>query len=61
MASASLVSAQILQTIHLFTGADGMNPFAGLSLGNDGNFYGTTLGAASTVVGRYSRSRAMAH
>jgi uncharacterized repeat protein (TIGR03803 family) len=42
MASASLVGAQTLQTICSFSGASGA-----LTLGNDGNFYGTTSGDGS--------------
>ena len=30
--------------LHSFSGADGASPEAGLTLGNDGNFYGVTLG-----------------
>jgi uncharacterized repeat protein (TIGR03803 family) len=42
MASASLVRAQTIQTLFSFTGTNGADPRAGLTLGNDGNFYGTT-------------------
>ena len=44
LASASLVSAQTLQTLVSFSGINGLNPLAAaaLTLGNDGNFYGTT-------------------
>jgi uncharacterized repeat protein (TIGR03803 family) len=42
LASASLAGAQILQTLYSFTGrSDGAAPCAALTLGNDGNFYGT--------------------
>jgi uncharacterized repeat protein (TIGR03803 family) len=34
--------AQTLQTLCSFTGGNGQNPCGALTLGNDGNFYGTT-------------------
>jgi len=34
-----------------FDSADGYNPFAGLTLGTDGNFYGTTAGGGSAGLG----------
>ena len=44
MASASLVGAQTLQTLASFNYnyTNGAYPLAGMTLGNDGNFYGTT-------------------
>jgi uncharacterized repeat protein (TIGR03803 family) len=33
-----------ISTLHSFSGADGMYPVGGLTLGSDGNFYGTTKG-----------------
>ena len=42
MASASLVGAQTLQTLCSFNHTNGSEPKAALTLGNDGNFYGTT-------------------
>jgi len=51
--SASLAGAQTLQTLVSFNGNNGEYPFAALTLGNDGNFYGTTLadfnGADGTI------------
>ena len=43
--SASLVGAQNLQTLVSFAYTNGSYPYAALTLGNDGNFYGTTYGA----------------
>jgi uncharacterized repeat protein (TIGR03803 family) len=44
VASASLASAQTLQTLCSFSGTGG-NPYAALTLGSDGYFYGTTGGS----------------
>ena len=42
LASASLVEAQTLQTLCSFNSTNGAYPYAALTLGNDGKFYGTT-------------------
>ncbi|MCW5552787.1 MAG: immunoglobulin domain-containing protein [Verrucomicrobiae bacterium] len=44
LATASLVGAQTLQTLCSFNSTNGSTPRAELTLGNDGNFYGTTPG-----------------
>jgi len=51
VASASLVDAQTLQTLVSFANTNGTFPYAGLTLGNDGNFYGTTVGGGSSNSG----------
>jgi uncharacterized repeat protein (TIGR03803 family) len=40
--SGFIASAQTLQTLYSFSGTDGANPGAALTLGSDGNFYGIT-------------------
>src|ERR1035437_7405647 len=44
LASASLVDAQTIQTLCSFNNTNGAAPYAALTLGTDGNFYGTTEG-----------------
>jgi uncharacterized repeat protein (TIGR03803 family) len=51
LASSSLVSAQTLQTLCSFNGSNGANPYGGLTLGNDGNFYATTEAGGSSGYG----------
>jgi uncharacterized repeat protein (TIGR03803 family) len=43
-----------LATLHKFDGSDGANPYAGLVLAADGNFYGTTLGNGNSTVFKIS-------
>ena len=49
LASASQAGAQTLQTLCSFNSTNGAIPYAALTLGNDGNFYGTTSGDYGTV------------
>ena len=44
----SLVEAQTIQTLCSFNFTTGANPYAGLTLGTDGDFYGTTEYGGST-------------
>jgi uncharacterized repeat protein (TIGR03803 family) len=39
-----ITPAGMLTVLHTFSGTDGLGPSAGLTLGTDGNFYGTTSG-----------------
>ena len=47
MTLATLVGAQTLNTLISFTGGNGYTPQASLTLGTDGNFYGTTSAGGS--------------
>jgi uncharacterized repeat protein (TIGR03803 family) len=51
MASVSPVGGQTLQTLCSFSGTNGAAPEAALTLGNDGNFYGTKYGGGSNAAG----------
>jgi uncharacterized repeat protein (TIGR03803 family) len=44
-----------LTNLHSFGGSDGSNPWAGLVLGGDGNFYGTTFGGGASGSGTVFR------
>src|ERR1035437_2923638 len=46
LASVSPAEAQTIQTLYSFDNTNGSSPYAGLTLGNDGNFYGTTIGSS---------------
>jgi uncharacterized repeat protein (TIGR03803 family) len=48
LASASLVGAQTIRTLCSFNFSNGAFPVAALTLGGDGNFYGTTARSGST-------------
>ncbi len=53
--AAPAAEAQTLSILHAFTGGrDGGEPYAGLTIDQAGNFYGTTSSAAQADTGRYS-------
>ena len=45
---ATPADAQTLSLLHTFTGGDGAVPYAGLTIDQAGNFYGTTFGGGAT-------------
>ena len=46
------VAADTLKTLHTFTGgADGSQPYGGLTQGSNGNFYGTTSTGGGSGLG----------
>src|SRR5215471_7510815 len=49
----SITPTGTLTTLHSFAGppSDGATPTAGLTLGSDGNFYGTTLNGGANAIG----------
>jgi uncharacterized repeat protein (TIGR03803 family) len=55
VASTQMVGGQTLQTVCAFSGTNGARPQAGLTLGNDGNFYGTTAYGGSGGYGTVFR------
>src|ERR1017187_1121992 len=51
LASASPMEAQTIETLCSFNNNNGAYPWAALTLGPDGNFYGTTRQSSSSVYG----------
>jgi uncharacterized repeat protein (TIGR03803 family) len=49
------VQSQTFTTLYSFNNSDGSDPYAGLIQGNDGNFYGTTLGGGNNAAGTVFR------
>ena len=47
-AAAQSVEAPTFNVIHDFTGPDGAEPYAGLTIDAEGNFYGTTAAGGNT-------------
>ncbi len=50
-ASAACAQSPSEQVLHSFDGLDGLNPYAAVIQGSDGNFYGTTQGGGANGVG----------
>jgi uncharacterized repeat protein (TIGR03803 family) len=50
-----ITPAGVFTTLHTFAGSDGSHPVAGLTLGRDGNFYGTTADGGANGVGEVFR------
>jgi uncharacterized repeat protein (TIGR03803 family) len=46
-----ITAGGVLTTLHSFSGLDGVEPFAGLVQGTDGNFYGTTNAGGTNGLG----------
>ena len=51
----TFLSAQKLTTLNSFAGSDGLDPYARLVQGSDGNFYGTAQGGGANNVGTVFR------
>jgi len=49
-----ITPAGVLTVLHTFSGSDGFEPYANLTLGSDGNLYGTTLYGGNLSVGSCS-------
>jgi len=50
-AGASVLSAKTFKTLYSFSGLDGANPYATVTMGTDGDFYGTTYDGGSVLGG----------
>jgi len=49
--TAQFAHAQTLTVLHAFTGADGLSPYAGVTVDRAGNLYGTTYAGGSSGLG----------